>query len=215
MRAAALISQMTPPPGEDEEFDAWYRDEHVPARMRISGFLGAVRGWAVRGDPRHLVVYELRDLDVLSQLAYRDLKEHPGARTEHMLSHVAAFTRFTCEQIGDSGNAARGRYFYLVTFEVPPAAEGEFDAWYAEDHVPTLMASSHWQRIRRFAVSTGDPAGVTRIALHEIDDLAALDSPERAEARASGWRARLASQPWFDTARYAVYERAEDYAGIG
>jgi hypothetical protein len=66
--------------------------------------------------------------------------------------------------------------------------------------------------VRRYApVGSGAPDDVTRIAVHELADLEALDSPERAAARASDWRARLAEQSWFGSASYAVYERFEVY----
>ena len=53
---AALISQMDPPPGERDDFDAWYRDEHIPSRLAVPGFESAVRGWAVEGEPSHLAL---------------------------------------------------------------------------------------------------------------------------------------------------------------
>lgn len=207
---AALISQMTSPPGEDAEFDAWYGDEHVPVRMAVPGFRGAVRSWAVEGEPKHLVVYHLDDLQVLGSDAYRAVKEHPSERTRHMLETVAAFTRWTCDEISDTGKAhGDAPYSYVVTFDVPADRQAEFDDWYERDHVPTLMRSEHWARVRRYAVVDGEPADVTRIAVHELrEHRAALDAPERAEARDSAWRARLTQEPWFGSARYAVYEQA-------
>jgi hypothetical protein len=209
---AALISQMTSPYGRDDDFDNWYREEHIPARMGIPGFAGAVRGWAVQGEPQHLAIYYLDSLDVLQQESYRLLKSDPSERTASMLATVQAFTRWTCAEIADTGERPQTRYLYVVTFAVPESAQDEFDAWYAEDHIPTLMQASGWSRVRRYApVGDGTPSDVTRIAVHELTDLQALDSPERASARASAWRARLAEQPWFGSSSYAVYERFEDY----
>jgi hypothetical protein len=203
---------MDPPPGEHDEFDKWYREEHIPSRLAVPGFAGAVRGWAVEGEPAHLVVYHIDSLDVLATTAYGKVKGNPGPRTTRMLRDVAAFTRFTGEEIGDTGARDSVRYLYLVTFAVPVEAQDEFDAWYADDHVPTLMRCADWSRIRRYAIVDSDPAGVTRAALHEIGDLASLGSPERREARESPWRARLAEKPWFGTARYAVYEVAASFS---
>lgn len=210
-RPAALLSQMDPPPGEDAGFDSWYRDEHIPVRLAIPGFDSAVRGWAVQGEPSHLAVYHLSSLDVLARPEYRELKSNPSPRTARMLETVAAFTRFTGEAIGDTGPAEPGRYLYLVTFAVPASAQAEFDAWYEQDHVPTLMRNDTWLRVRRYAILDSVPAEVTRVALHELGDLTALDSPERAAARTSDWRARLAAEEWFGSARYAVYERSETF----
>ena len=92
---------MEPPPGERDEFDAWYAEEHVPDRMRIPGFLSATRFWAVDGErgPSHLVIYRMQSLEVLSTPEYRRLKEAPSDRTAHMLSSMQAFTRFIGLQI--------------------------------------------------------------------------------------------------------------------
>jgi hypothetical protein len=95
---------------------------------------------------------------------------------------------------------------YPVFFDIPPEAHAEFDAWYEEDHAPTLMKCKDWAMIRRFRIVDGAPASWTHLALHYLTDIAALESPERAEARNSPWRARLAAQPWFK-GKYALFSR--------
>lgn len=204
---------MDPPPGEEGEFDAWYAEEHVPLRMKLPGFLGASRARAVQGEPSHLVVYWLQEPGALETPEYQRVKAEPSPRTAHMLDHVAAFTRFSGEEIGDAGERRAGRYLYLVTFSVPEERKEEFDAWYEQDHVPLLLRHPSWVRCRRYAITEGVPEEVTRAAVHEIDDLAALASTERQQARESPWRLRLAEEPWFGSARYAVYERFQEFAG--
>ena len=209
---AALISQMDPPPGERDAFESWYSDEHVPLRMGIPGFTGAVRGWAVDGEPSHLVVYWMNELGVLATPEYRTVKEEPSELTRHMLDNVAAFTRWTCDEISDTGAAGEdGRFLYLVLFGPPPEAQPEFDDWYEREHVPMLMENDDWLRVRRYAVQNGEPSHVTRIALHELRSLDALSSPEREAARSTDWRARLSNSDWFAPA-YATYERHQDFA---
>lgn len=211
-KEAALISQMDPPPGEDREFDAWYAEEHVPLRMGVPGFLSAIRGRAVQGTPSHLVVYYLGSREVLATPEYREVKGNPSPLTAHMLENVAAFTRYIGDEISDTGAAESGRYYYLVTFDVPEDFQEEFDAWYERDHLKHLMRNPAWVRCRRYAIADSEPAGVTRAAVHELADLSALDSPERAQARATPWRARLSQNDWFSSARYAVYERFQDFS---
>lgn len=209
---AALISQMDPPPGEREEFEAWYAEEHVPLRMALPGFRGAVRGWAVQGEPSHLVVYWMDELGVLDTPEYREVKGRPSELTRHMLENVAAFTRWLGSEVSDTGPAEPGRFLYLVTFDVPADGQEAFDDWYEREHVPMLMQSADWLRVRRYAISDGEPAGVTRVALHELASLDALSSPEREAARSTDWRARLAQNDWFGSVRYSVYERHQDFA---
>jgi hypothetical protein len=208
---AALISQMDPPSGERDAFERWYAEEHVPLRMALPGFRGAVRGWAVQGEPSHLVVYWMDGLGALETPEYRDVKERPSELTRHMLANVEAFTRWLGSELSDTGEAPPGRFLYLVTFDVPDDAQEAFDDWYEREHVPMLMESSDWSRVRRYAIADGEPAGVTRVALHELASLDALASPEREAARATEWRARLAENEWFGSARYAVYERHQDF----
>jgi len=202
---------MEPPPGERDSFESWYSDEHVPLRMAVPGFQGAVRGWAVQGEPSHLVVYWMDDLGVLSTPEYREVKDRPSDLTRHMLENVAAFTRWLGPEISDTGPANPGRFLYLVTFDVPKEGQEAFDDWYEHEHVPMLMENDDWLRVRRYAIGEGEPPGVTRAALHELSSLEALSSPEREAARATRWRARLAENEWFASVRYSVYERHQDF----
>ena len=210
---AALISQMDPPPGEDGEFDEWYAEEHVPLRMEAPGFISAIRGRAVQGEPSHLVIYYMESRSALSTSEYQQIKSNPSSRTSHMLANVAAFTRYTGEIISDTGEMEPSRYVYLVTFGVPEDFEEEFDAWYERDHLPHLMRNPAWKRCRRYAISDSEPSGVTRAAVHELSDLSALDSKERQAARNTPWRARLSDNDWFSSSSYAVYEYFQGFTG--
>lgn len=208
---AALISQMDPPPGERDAFERWYSEEHVPLRMELPGFRSAARGWAVEGEPSHLVIYWMDEPGALATPQYRAVKERPSAVTRHMLENVAAFTRWLGPEISDTGAAEPGRFLYLVTFDVPEDSQPAFDDWYERDHVPLLMRNQDWLRVRRYAIVDGEPPGVTRAAVHELRSLEALSSPEREAARTTDWRARLAENAWFASVRYAVYERHQDF----
>lgn len=95
---------------------------------------------------------------------------------------------------------------YAVWFDVPADRLTDFDAWYDEDHAPLLMQAPAWLGIRRFDVGVSDPVPYNRLALHYLADRAALDGPERAQARATPWRARLAAEPWFKGS-YKVFDR--------
>ena len=195
---------MNPPPGEKEEFDAWYAEEHMPLLMAVPGFLSAARGWVVQGEPSQLVVYYLDSRDALATPEYQKVKDNPSPLTKHMLNSISGFTQYLGENISDTGTAELGKYLYLVTFEVPEDFLEEFDAWYEKEHLPLLMSNPFWLRYR---VVNSEPGDVTRAALHELADLSALDSPERAKARATPWRTRLTRNSWFSSAKYAVYER--------
>jgi len=56
MRRGLLLTLTEPPPGMEEEFNAWYDEEHLPERLAIPGFRSARRWVAGR---TYLATYEL------------------------------------------------------------------------------------------------------------------------------------------------------------
>ncbi len=194
-----LFSEMTPAAAWEAEFNEWYDQEHIPVRMGAPGFVSAQRYLAE--DRNYLAVYEMDSPDALKTAASQQIKSRPSARTRLMLGGVSGFTRY----IGTEINAVRkpgvavedAPLLYAVWFDVPPARLADFDRWYDEDHVPILMEQQDWLGVRRFDIIDGEPDRLNRLALHYLADRSALDSPERARARATPWRARLAAEPWF------------------
>jgi hypothetical protein len=207
-----LFSQMEPPADLEAEFHDWYNTEHIPARMAVPGFSEAVRYEALEGTPRFLACYFLESLTALETPEYRVVKEQPGARTERMLRTVNGFTRYLCEGLSDTGAdggaaaTTSGSLLFVAAFAVPDEAAAEFDAWYEEEHVPLLMRAEGWLRVRRYRVLPGhDGPSWTHLALHQLRDASALDSPERAAARSTAWRDRLAESEWFNRSGRWVY----------
>jgi hypothetical protein len=207
-----LFSQMEPPPELEADFHDWYETEHIPVRMAVPGFREAVRYEAVEGSPRYLACYFLESLAALETPEYREVKESPGARTERMLGSVHGFTRYTCEGVSDTAQpgvpsaTAPGSLLFVATFDVPQDAAAEFDAWYEEEHVPLLMKADGWLRVRRFRTLPGHVGpSWTHFALHELRDASVLDAPERAAARSTPWRDRLAEAEWFNRSGRWLY----------
>jgi len=202
-----LFSQMQPPSGWEEDFHDWYESEHIPARMALPGFASATRYKAVEGSPDYLACYFLDDLDVLETPEYQRLKADPSERTARMLGAVSGFTRYTCTEISDTGQAQRdAELLMVVAFSVPEDAAAEFDDWYDTEHVPLLMQAPGWLRVRRYRTLPGaaGPAW-THLALHEVADAQAFDAPERERARTTAWRDSLAAQPWFGGSGRWIY----------
>lgn len=53
------VTALVPEPAYDEEYNAWYDEEHVPGIMPVAGVLRARRFRAVEGEPRYLALYDL------------------------------------------------------------------------------------------------------------------------------------------------------------
>lgn len=208
-----LFSEMTPPPGREDAFHAWYDEEHIPLRMAVPGFLSGQRYAATEGEPQgFLAVYEMTDLSALRSAAYGVVKNQPSERTRDMLRNVSGFTRYLAREMSvqrkpeQGGAALDAALLYAVFFQVPEDRLAEFDAWYEQDHVPLLMESPDWLMVRRFAITDGEPVPFNRLALHYLGSMDAMSSPAREKARATPWRAKLAAEPWFKGS-YKVFAR--------
>lgn len=68
------------PDTNDDEFNQWYNEVHVPERMRCPGFLSATRYRALEGGPRYLAVYELDGPEALTTPQYLSLTRHSSLR---------------------------------------------------------------------------------------------------------------------------------------
>lgn len=201
-----LFSQMEPPAELTEQFHTWYETDHIPARTALDGFRGARRFRALDGEPEYLAVYELHSLAALETEEYRQVKAHPSELTRDMLGKVNGFTRFTCEQLSDSGERTHGPYLSVTAFAVPEADTREFNDWYELEHEPMLLEAADWLRVRRYRVLEGEGGPWTHLALHELASLAVMDSPERARARKGPRRDTLAGRPWFSASGRWLYE---------
>lgn len=209
LNSAVLFSEMTPQRDWEDRFNRWYDDHHIPIRMDVNGFVGAQR--YLRNTRSYLAVYDLTSTAVLESPSYDAIKKNPSETTEWMLRSVDNFTRYIGSSIGvqHKGEAAEmlaAPLLYSVFFTVPDDQVEEFDAWYDEDHVPTLLEAEQWLGCRRFSLEVSHPVPFNRLALHYLSDAGALESPARRKARSSQWRERLAKQDWFSGA-YAVFDR--------
>jgi hypothetical protein len=209
--SAVLFSEMTPDPSWEADFHSWYDTEHIPLRMAAPGFVSAQR-YRAHEAPGYLAVYEMASASALKTPRYQEIKGSPSALTRRMLGGVTGFTRY----IGEETSAVQSKgsriapldapWLYAVWFNVPEERRQDFDDWYGEDHVPLLMQCADWLQVRRFRIVDGEPEPWSHLALHYLADLRALDSPERAAARATPWRDRLARESWFK-GKYQIFAR--------
>lgn len=217
---AVLFSEMTPCADWETDFNDWYDTEHIPIRMAAPGFVGAQRYKRVDGEG-YLAVYDMETPQALQTETYKHIKSQPSARTSRMLKDVNGFTRYTGKLLSwqtqpalDESNLLQSETLYSVFFTVPADRRDDFEAWYTQDHVPALLDEPAWLGCRRYEIVDGAPETFTHMALHHLASPDALESPARAAARATPWRARLASQDWFK-GRYMVFSRhGERFRGV-
>jgi hypothetical protein len=101
MNRGLLLTLTEPPPGMEEEFNAWYDEEHLPERLAIPGFRSA-RRWVADvppGNGKYLATYELDSAAVLQSAAYLARFQNPTPWSRRCLGKAVVFKRWACEQV--------------------------------------------------------------------------------------------------------------------
>jgi hypothetical protein len=176
-----------------DEFHDWYDNEHGPARLTVPGISAGYRFRALDdAAPPWLAIYETTARAVESP-EYKALGPSASAREKAVLSQLALLDRRVYEQVSFDGAALErpGPVLMIVSISVPAALEDDMAAWYAEEHIPMLLAVPGWQRIRRYRLTAGTaPAW---LSLHDVASTDVLDTPEYKAAVSTPWRNRIVS----------------------
>jgi hypothetical protein len=193
MTRALLVAMMNPPADEDA-FNAWYDEEHVPLRLGTPGFLSGRRYKAASSEPgpRYLALYDLESMAVLASDAYLRLRREPSARERDMLARIPMMDRRVCELILDGAEWSQAPPFQLVVCMTPPeGGEDDFVAWYREEHIRMLLEVPGWRRVRLFRQMEGQ--GPAFMAVHELESPEVFDRPEYTASISTPWRQRIRS----------------------
>ena len=186
MARGVLVVLTEPDPRYEEEYNAWYDDEHMAERLSIPGFVSARRWRSATTAGRYLATYEVESIDVFTSAAYlAHYGDNQSPWSKRVLAKLKQFRRWTAEQIspGDAASA-EGQALFLSVRDCPQPLEGEFNRWYDEEHVPLLERVPGMLRARRFLAKSGEPK---YLALY---DLANADLPG-----SEAWRASIET-PW-------------------
>ena len=186
-----LFAYTDPGPVPLAEFHDWYDNEHGPARLTVPGFLAGYRFRALDdASPPWLAIYETT-AGAAASPQYQALRTSGSARDKAILSQLGLLDRRVYEQVSLDGATldTPGPVLIAVAISVAPEAEADMAAWYADEHIPMLLAVPGWRRIRRYRLLSGTaPAW---LSLHDIDSTDVLSTPEYKAAASTPWRDRI------------------------
>jgi hypothetical protein len=189
-----LAAFMNPPADDEDGFNAWYDEEHVPLRVATPGFLSGRRFKAAgpQDFPRYLALYELESLDVLKTAAYTRLNGERSEREANMMARIPMIDRRELELVVDCAPQP-DEAAYQMTVCMSPPAQGfaDFADWYRQEHIGMLLEVPGWRRVRLFRQVVGD--GPSFMAVHELDTPDVFDHPNYTAAISTPWRARIRS----------------------
>jgi hypothetical protein len=144
---AAMALSFDVEAGAIVEHDQWHTQEHMPERLSIPGFLRGSRWIAEGGSPRYFVLYEVRDLAVLTGPDYLARLNSPTPWTAKLMTRYRGLRRGLCNLRASAGT---GLGHALLTIHYAPAAgrERELHEWLAHHALPGMasqpgFASAH------------------------------------------------------------------------
>ncbi len=113
------------------EHDDWHTHEHFPERVGIPGFLRASRWVATDGGARYFVMYEVENVEVLSDRPYLERLNNPTPWTSKMMPNFRGMTRGFC-RVTSSAGAGLGNALQTIRIAPLPGRESELRGWLAE-----------------------------------------------------------------------------------
>ncbi len=170
------------PADQEDEFNRWYNEEHLPERMAIPGFLSGARYEAVKGGPKHLAYYELESAAVLETPAYKKVQANPTEWTKRSGPGAIAttFIRNVYTMIHPQAitpaiaGAPMAPVLQIGRMSVPPAVDADFNTWYNTVYVPNYEKVPGVIRGRRYRAVEGTP---TYLTLYEFEHPKVSESP--------------------------------------
>jgi len=154
MSTALLAALMEPAVDQEDEFNDWYDDEHLPHMCAVPGVLNGARFLAVDGWPRYLALYDLESPATLTSDGYRAVTGKGFSPwTRRVLARVRGWQRLAFDQVhpGAALLHPECRAIALHHFSTVEAAE---TAGAAFDGDPGAL------QVRVFAPAAQGPAAV-------------------------------------------------------
>jgi hypothetical protein len=208
-RAALGIWMQVQADGLDD-FNAWYRRQHLPERLSVPGFLRG-RRYECRGNgPRYFTLYETAEAAVLSSEAYLERLNNPTDWTRRALGRITGMVRNAYGAIATSDTDATTSHLLTVRVQ-PHSGRGPYvKAWLAEQATTALAGVGGVAGWAAYESETGGTSVMTEerkvmagevvaappfLALCELRDAAA--SPRVVEFWQS-WATRIAADAAID-----------------
>lgn len=133
---------------DEEEFNVWYREEHLGERLGLPGILSA-RRYAEIGVPRsYAAIYDTDGLAPLGSPAYLERLANPTPRTRAIMPRFRNMVRAASEVVLDLGDGGAKPGPVLACLEL--GAEGASAAALKalKETGPALVASGAVHRVR-------------------------------------------------------------------
>ena len=136
-----------------DDFNAWYRRQHLPERLSVPGFLRGRRYQATGDGPVYFTLYETVDAAVLSSAPYLERLDDPTDWTRRALPMVRRMVRNAYRRVAESPTDRVAPH--LLTVRITPHSDRgpAMKRWLVEEAVGAFAGVD----------------GVAGVALYESD----------------------------------------------
>lgn len=135
---AAMLLSFDIAPEAIAEHDDWHTHEHLPERLSFPGFLRGTRWVALHGQPRYVVMYEVRQLATLTSKPYLERLDNPSHWTSKMMPFYRGMSRGFCSVTCSLGLGI-GHVGLLVRFKPEPGEQAPLREWLHGQALPALV----------------------------------------------------------------------------
>jgi hypothetical protein len=196
----------------EDAFAAWLDKQRVPRLLRVPGVLSIGRYRATKGGPKHLLMCELEDHDVLKSPAMLDaLYTRATGEGERRPDGAHNWLQNGYRQIYpiriDPAAGAVGMAPFLMVgrMDCPAFLEEQFNAWYNDSYIPTFLTVPGCMRARRFSAIGRRPNYLT---VYEMAHAGVQQSDEWTQARIGNpSNARMQAHMQLDEGSPGQYEK--------
>jgi hypothetical protein len=171
--------------GYEDEVEEWYSEKHLPSVLAQPGWVAAHRFRCLEGEPRELTIF---DLELSGAQLAEGVSASPLANEQigrRIRDYHARTYRLVFESADDR---VASDLINVITTDVVPGYEAEFNRWYNEIHIPEILACPGWTSARRYRCLDGDPPF---LAIYALEDEQRPFSTREYEA-AVGWDDQVA-----------------------
>lgn len=205
-----LAVWMQIPADQEEDLNQWYRQEHLPERIGIQGFLTALRYVSLRGEPKYMALYDLETPQVLYSESYRELRGNSTEWTRRIGRALEKNIRNEYELLASAGAqpSVPAPYIVLTRFG---GGEGS-EQWMTERLLPVIASTPGVLRARAYRAVVGTPAYLAYYELAE-DGVYGAEAWQQSE-RESGFEQVLAKLTDF-AVNYGRFIEAAQKLGAG
>lgn len=141
-----------------DDFNAWYRRQHLPERLSVPGFLRGRRYHTTGDGPVFFTLYETADAAVLSSAPYMERLNNPTDWTRRALPMVRRMVRNAYRRVTGSPTDRVATHLVSVRIQPHPRRGPEVKRWLVDEAVRALGGVD---RLAGVAVYESDGGGTS------------------------------------------------------